>query len=340
MMRVLVISALGREAFTSAQLEQFGELERPAGVEVDIVRRLETMSDSEFVELARPYHVVALTRRPMPYIHRATLDRLPNLEVLVVHTTGVHWIDIDHLTARGVGVFSLGGYATESVAEHTLASILMLSRRTHLSLDRARGLIGPSVSLRGFELRGKTIGLVGFGRIGRRLHELLAPFDVTTLIHDPAFDETLDLVTVLDGADILVLAASSTYGRPPIIGAAELQRTEARYVVNTVCDELVDHHAVVKAVRDRRLDGYVLDEFDEVLAAADVEPGRIIQTMHTGWYSDEAMARGKEEWVSLIVEATMTIRMIDGLVDRTADPESPATRPAGGHRRGRVRSAA
>ena len=126
------------------------------------------------------------------------------------------------------------------------------------------------------------------------------------LVHDPAHRASLDLATVLGRSELLVLAASSDYGRAPIIGASELAVTSARYVVNAACDELVDHNAVVEAIRQRRIDGYVLDEFDETLAEADVEPGRIVQTMHTGWYSDEAMERGKEEWVGMIERAAVS----------------------------------
>ncbi len=301
MQRTLVITALGRDSFTPDQLRRLDRLGS-----VEIVGRADPIPDAEFIRLAHDFDVVALTRRPKKYLHRPVLAALPELQTVVVHTTGIHWIDTDFLAGRGVEVLSLGGYATDSVSEHTLAGILMLGRRTHLSVDRSRDLLPGTVSLRGFELRNRRIGLVGYGRIGRRIHELLAPITTDVTVHDPAVDRTADLDTVLRRAELLVLAASHHYGRPPVIGAAELEATSARYLVNAACDELVDHRAVIDAIRSRTLDGYLLDEFDEELAAADVEPGRIIQTMHTGWYSDEAMARGKAEWVDLIEEATVS----------------------------------
>lgn len=302
MARTLVVTALGRESFTPQQLERLDQVGS-----IDIIDRLDELSDTEFVGLARPYDVVAMTRRPKKHLHRAVLAELPNLRSVVVHTTGVHWIDVEYLATRHVEVLSLGGYATHSVAEHTLAGILMLSRRTHLSIDRARNLLPGTISLRGFELKDRTIGLIGYGRIGRRVKELLAPLTADVLINDPAYDESVGLDTVLAHSELLVLAASSDYGRAPIIGASELAATSARYLVNATCDELVDHDAVLEAIQQRRLDGYLLDEFDETLAGAEVEPGRIIQTMHTGWYSDEAMARGREEWVGLIEHAVTSL---------------------------------
>lgn len=310
MSRTLVITALGRASFTPRQLQRLDQLGS-----VDIVGRTDELSDVDFVRLVRHYEVVAMTRRPKKSLGRDVLSQLPNLQALVVHTTGIHWIDTEYLAGRGVDVLSLGGYATESVAEHTLAGMLMLSRRTHLSFDRARELVPATVSLRGFELRNRTIGLIGYGRIGRRIHELLAPMTGDVLIHDPACDESLGKAAVLGRSELVVLAASSTYGRPPIIGAGELAATSARFLVNAACDELVDHDAVVTAIKQGRLDGYLLDEFDETLAGADVEPGRIIQTMHTGWYSDEAMARGKEEWVGLIERAAVSVAGVGSEAD-------------------------
>ncbi len=297
MTRILVITALGRGSFTPHQL---GRLDRLGAV--DIVEQPEPLTPGEFVELARTHDVVAMTRRPLKHLHRETLARLPRLRALVVHTTGTHWIDTAWLDRRRVVVHSLGGYATDSVAEHTLAAMLTLSRRTHLSHDRSRHLVADSVSLRGFELRDRRVGLIGYGRIGRRIHQLITPITGDVVVHDPVYGQSVGFNRALD-CDLLVLAASHHYGRPPIIGAAELALTSARYLVNAACDELVDHHAVVNAIRRRSLDGYLVDEFDPVLAEADVEPGRIVQTMHTGWYSDESMARGKEEWVGLIEQA-------------------------------------
>ena len=162
MVRTLVITALGRESFTGRQLERLDRLGS-----VEIVGRVEELDDAEFVRLARPYDVVALTRRPRRYLGRDVLSRLPRLRTVVVHTTGVHWIDADHLAERNIDLLSLGGYATESVAEHTLAGILMLSRRTHLSMDRARNLVPAAVSLRGL---GELSACVGIARRWRRDH--------------------------------------------------------------------------------------------------------------------------------------------------------------------------
>jgi phosphoglycerate dehydrogenase-like enzyme len=306
----LVITARGEHTFTPTERRTL----RSLGI-VRFHSQAEEMTADEFVDLAGPYPVVAMTRRPMKYLHRDTLSRLRNLEALVVHTTGTHWIDEQYLVDRGVAMLSLGGYATTTVAEQTLASMLAMSRRFHLSADRSRHLIDESVSLRGFELRGRTVGLVGFGRLGRAVHGLVTALGMATVVHDPAYPGTASLHDVLTAADMIVMAASHRYGRPPVIGRAEIAATSARYLINASCDELVDHHAVVDALIAGDLDGYVVDEFDPVLSDPRIEPGRVVQTMHTGWYSDEAMARGRGEWVDQMVRAH---RLLASSPDRAA----------------------
>lgn len=294
----LVITARGEQTFTPTERRTLRSLGH-----VRFESRAEAMTVDEFVALAGPYPVLAMTRRPMKHLDVDTLSRLADLKALVVHTTGTHWIDEEHLRHRRIPVLSLGGYATTTVAEQTLASMLTMSRRLHLSTDRSRRLIDDSVSLRGFELRGRTVGLIGYGRIGRAVHELVTAFGMTTIVHDPAVGGTAVLAEVLTASDMLVLAASHRYGRPPVIGRTEIAATTARYLINASCDELVDHHAVVDALIAGELDGYVVDEFDAALHDPRLEPGRVVQTMHTGWYSDEAMVRGRAEWVDQIVQA-------------------------------------
>lgn len=296
------MTALGRAGFSPVQL---GRLQAIDGL--DVVEQRDPMSPGDFIDRVGGYDVVAVTRRPLKHLHRSTLARLPRLKALVVHTTGTHWVDTDYLSTRQIPVLGLGGYATDTVAEHTMATLLTFSRRVHLSHDRARGLLGAEVSLRGSELRNRVLGVVGFGRIGRRTAELAAAFGMRIVFHDPAVDGSRPLSEVLARADLIVLAASHRYGQSPVIGASELALTRARFLVNASCDELVDHHAVVAAIRNGDLDGYALDEYDETLARPDIEPGRILQTMHTGWYSDEAMERGKDQWIDRIEQANRLI---------------------------------
>lgn len=298
----LVVSARGAESFSSQHLAAM-----TAVCDLDVRAVPGPLSPDQFVDLAHPFQLLAVTRRPCSDIGPAIIERLPNLRVLAVHTTADHWIDRELLARRGVSVLTLPGYATTTVAEHAMACLLTLSRRTHLSNDRSRRLIGDEVSLRGFELRGRRLGLIGHGKIGREVERLATAFGMEVVVTDPASPAHRPLEQVLDTADIVMLAASHERGRRPIIGQAELHRMRARYVVNPSCGELVDHDAMARALRQRQLDGYAVDDFYEALTDPLIEPGRVVQTMHTGWYADEAMDRGVDGWVANIVEAAAAL---------------------------------
>ncbi len=296
--KTLVVSARGAESFSPDQLAAIAAACDP------VIRAVpDKLSPDQFVELAQPFHVLAVTRRPCSDIGPDIIERLPNLRALAVHTTADHWLDRELLARRGVRVLTLPDYATTTVAEHAMACLLTLSRRTHLSNDRSRQMIGDDVSLRGFELRGRRLGLIGHGQIGREIERLAMAFGMEVVVTDPVSPAHRPLEAVLAIADVVMLAASHERGRPPIIGQAELHRMRARYVVNPACGELVDHDAMARALRDRQLDGYAVDDYYEALTDPRIEPGRVVQTMHTGWYADEAMDRGLDAWVANIVEA-------------------------------------
>lgn len=298
----LVLSARGAESFTDEQLRAMA-----AVAELDVRAVVGRLSADEFVDLTRPFEVVAVTRRLRSDIGPDIIERLPDLRALVVHTTADHWIDRELLDRRGVQLLTLPGYATTTVAEQAMAMLLTLSRRTHLSDDRARNRIGEEVSLRGFELRGRRLGLIGHGRIGQEIERLATAFGLEVVIADPLSPAHRPLDEVLATAELIMLAASHQRGRPPIVGGAELGRMRARYLINPSCRELVDHDAVARALRRRELDGYAVDDIVEVLNDPAIEPGRVVQTMHTGWYADEAMERGIDAWVANIVEAASAI---------------------------------
>jgi len=108
---------------------------------------------------------------------------------------------------------------------------------------------------------------------------------------------------VLSGADVLVLACSYQRGASPVIDCSAINRMkQGSYLINPARRALADHDSVLQAVMSRKLAGYAVD--DSVFTKAQlagVERGRIFQTHHTAWYSNEAMERGTQGWVDNLV---------------------------------------
>ncbi len=310
--RAVVISARGQDSFESRQLDQLNEVLSAAHH-----ARLAPMTPDAFTELCIDADIVAMTRRGVHDLDSTILERLPALRAVSIYATGFEWLDAEAMARRDISLHIAAGYSTRVVAEHALAMMLAMARRVHLSNDRCRGHCPDSVSLRGGELHGKTAGIVGYGRIGRCLADMLRALGLDVTFADPAVDEPAADKRALDGllreSDHIILCACHVRNAPPIIGKQELSLCAPHaYLINPSRPHLVDHRAVVDALEQRALAGYALDDCLPELHEAEkrLDFGRILQTGHTAWYSNEAMARGLQEWVDNTVAAARMLETI------------------------------
>src|SRR5579883_1401268 len=124
----------------------------------------------------------------MPFIHSkigpAELEMLPALKLIATRSTGYDHIDLQAATERGIAVANVPGYGETAVAEFTFALLLTISRKVNEALHRTRGGDYTLEGLRGFDLYGKTIGVVGAGAIGLRVIRIAAGFGMRVLAYD------------------------------------------------------------------------------------------------------------------------------------------------------------
>lgn len=226
------------------------------------------------------------------------IERLPRLRVLVRYGVGVDGIDLEAATARGIPVVNVPDYGTDEVANHAVGLLLALARKL-ARLDRqTRGgrwnvfEVGPIT-----RLTGRTVGLLGCGRIGRAVARRLAGFDVRLLACDPyntAFPPGVEPVSrerLLAESDCLTLHCPLTAETRHIIDRAALARMKPTAVlINTARGGLVDTVALIEALETRRLAGAGLD----VLEQEPIDPRsplltmeQVIVTPHAAWYSEE-----------------------------------------------------
>lgn len=310
-----------------------------------LVHRLERAPDpDEAARLLSGATVLATTNRCLPHLTADLLDRCPRLRHVVLYATGYEHVDLDLLASRGVTLTTLPEYATAAVAEHALALMLTLSARTALANDRSRGAVPASTSLRGVELSGRVLGIVGTGRIGTRLGRIAAGIGMAVVGTDidplarmaasRAGVRPVDHDTLFQQADVVAVCASTTPGRPPIVGAHELGMLWADgLVVNVGRPCLVDTGVVAEALRSRRLRGYAVDEV--VLTPGEhadlVVEGRILQTGHSAWWRDEVLRRGSRMFGDAILDAiggpALGVERDDGQRSRRAADRCPAGRP-------------
>lgn len=197
----------------------------------------------------------------------------PKLRCIVTPTTGLNHIDAAVAAARATPILSLFG-ATEflkdvrATAEHTLALILALLR--HLPAAAAHTASGgwERDSFRGRELYGKTVGLVGYGRIGRIVARYLRAFDCDVLATDPALSPSdvddgtalVSLAELLQTADIVSIHANYSPASHGFFGRAEINTMRpGAWLINTARGELIDSDALLTALNAGRMAGAALD---------------------------------------------------------------------------------
>jgi D-3-phosphoglycerate dehydrogenase / 2-oxoglutarate reductase len=207
--------------------------------------------------------------------NRDVFTRLPDLRLVQRTGIGVDNVDLDDATACGIVVCNTPDGPTESTAEHTVAMLLALAKRLKQGNDNmAQGKFGPrGGNMLGDEVMGKTIGLVGLGRIGRRVAYICRNgFDMTVLACDPfvtaadaqAMGVTLaDLDQVIAQADFLSLHAPVTPDTYRLMNRERIAAMkDGAYLLNLARGPLVDPDALLEAVDSGKLSGAGLDVFD------------------------------------------------------------------------------
>jgi D-3-phosphoglycerate dehydrogenase len=202
---------------------------------------------------------------------REMIEASPRLKIIARHGVGTDNVDIPAASENGVWVTSTPGSNSNAVAEHVFALLLSLTRRIVPAANRV--LAGTWAEGRGdlvgFELSGRTLGIVGFGAIGKRVAAIARGFGMRVLASDPiakaddaaaAGADLVELDTLYDGADIITLHAPLLPGTRHMISTRELALMKpTSLVINTSRGGLIDEDALVTALTSGTLAGAALD---------------------------------------------------------------------------------
>jgi D-3-phosphoglycerate dehydrogenase len=219
------------------------------------------------------------------------------LRVIARHGTGTDGVDLDAARRAGVVVTNTPGANAVAVAELAIGLMLALARQVLHGDRRVRA--GDYGSLPGVQLGGRTVGLVGLGRVGSEVASRAAALGCRVIAHDPAVSESgaAELATldeVVADADFLSLHAPVTDSTRDLVDAAFLARMKpGAFLVNTARGELVVEEDLAAALEEGRLAGAALDATrDEPPQAGNplLERADVILTPHTGSDTDEARA--------------------------------------------------
>jgi D-3-phosphoglycerate dehydrogenase len=197
------------------------------------------------------------------------INAADRLKTIAKHGVGVDNIDLEAAHARGIIVTATPGAIQDSVADLTLALLLALAR--HIVPAHLAVAAGGWQGFPGIELRDKTLGIVGLGRIGKEVCKRAQAFGMRVIAYDPRPDEAfaaahhvtfLPLLDLLARSDIVSLHAGISGHAGPLLGHAELiEMKPGALLINTARGHLVDEKALEQALRKGRLGGAGLDVF-------------------------------------------------------------------------------
>ena len=203
----------------------------------------------------------------------AVLEKLPMLKLLAVRSTGYDHVDLALCNRRGITVCNVPRYGENTVAEHVFALLLAVSHRLPEAMERARsGQFSPE-GLEGFDLAGKTLGVVGTGNIGRRVIPIARGFGMTVIAFDrrpdAQFAERLGFryagfSELLPSADIITLHVPASPETTHILSAAAFARMkDGVVIINTARGELIDSAALIDALHAGKVAAAGLDVLPE-----------------------------------------------------------------------------
>lgn len=249
-------------------------------------------------------------------IREPTIARLPDLKFISITATGFDIVDVAAARERGIAVSNVRGYSTDSVAQMTFALLLELT--TQVGLHRDAVLAGEWAAQSDFsmrktrlvELAGKTMGIVGMGRIGRKVATVAAAFGMSVLAHRPS-GRTPDpgdpvpavgLDELFERVDVASLHCPLTPATAGMVDAERLRRMKpTAYLVNTARGALVVERDLADALDADVIAGAAVDVVSREPIASDnplLAARNCIITPHVAWATDEARARLMEATVA------------------------------------------
>jgi phosphoglycerate dehydrogenase-like enzyme len=259
------------------------------------------------------------------------IERAPGLRWIHSISAGVDKVVTPLSRQRGLQVTNARGVFSPPIAEYVVMMCLAIARRLPQLFDLQRERTWQP--LRGSELGGLTVGIVGYGSIGAEIARLLAPFGtriVATRRHPELGSGELSNVEVwgverlhelLRIADVVVIAAPLTDTTAGLIGAAELQEMLGHaWLINIARGRLVDELALRRALAAGWIGGAVLDVFDEEPLPADsplYDTPNLVITPHTSWSSDRVLERSIDLFVANL-ERYLADQPLENLVDLEA----------------------
>lgn len=257
----------------------------------------------------------ALLVRSHTVVDAYLLDRAPRLKVVGTATSGLNHIDLPLCEQRGIRVFNAAEANTQSTSEHTLLLILSLLRKLNEAQKSIRSGTWRPPLTRGSELHGKWVGIMGLGRIGTRVAQLVQAFGAQAMAYDPYVDHRhfaqnnvtpVGFTELLKQCEILTLHIPLTDETRHILSHQTLSLlSESCLLINTSRGEVLNENDLIQFLTRRRLAGAALDVYSKEPFSPSsqwLKAPNLLLSPHWGSFTEEAFQRASMDVVGQVVD--------------------------------------
>ena len=315
------IAFFDTKPYDKPTFEKFGE---KSGV---TFKFFETKLNEDTVGLAKGFDVVCVFVNDT--VNKAVIDKLCEfgIKTVALRCAGFNNVDMKYAFGK-IHVLRVPAYSPYAVAEHAMALLLTSIRRIHKAYIRTKDFNFSLSGMTGFDLHGKTVGVIGTGRIGRVFMDICRGFGMNILAYDkfPADDPSINYVSLdelFEKSDIISLHCPLTEETHHIINKSSIEKCKHGVVIlNTSRGALVDAEALLQGIKSRKVGAACLDVYeeeselffedfsghileDDILARLISMPN-VIVTSHQAFLTEEALSNIAETTVNNIAKLTKT----------------------------------
>ncbi len=283
-------------------------VERIQGAGLEVVEKVGMSPEELAEELKKGYEIIIV--RSATKVRRPAIEAAQGLKLIIRAGVGLDNIDVDAAKEHGIEVKNTPKASSISVAELALAHMLALARSLPQATQSLREGKWEKKAFKGIELHGKTLGVIGIGRIGREVAKRALCFGMRVIAYDKYITESpLPEVTMVSLEELLRESDFITLHIPPdpagpVIGKAEIEKMkDGAYLINCARGGVVDEEALLEALDSGKLAGAGLDVFAEEPPTDErlLKHPKVTLTPHIGAQTKEAQARVGEEVAEIVI---------------------------------------
>lgn len=239
---------------------------RDTGVDIDF---FEVSLEAENIEKAKGYDAISVFVTSQ--LDKETVEQL-DCNLIACRSTGFDHVNTERAADLGIPVCNVPEYGGTTVAEHTFGLILALSRKISSALEKVEDGDFDHKGLRGFDLKGKKLGVIGTGSIGKNVIRIANGFDMHVIAHDPQPDRHaahemgfmyVELDDLLEQADIVTLHCPLNDATEHMLSGEEFNKMDGALLINTSRGALIDQESLIDALEDGNVRAAGLDVLEE-----------------------------------------------------------------------------